>query len=145
MSWNNKAETEKWKTDQKRKMEMYLEANMSKESIQKIEEYDLQIFRKERAINENMEIFFPFSYDENDPQFRKAEAEVTSAMEAASDPFQYGFQNDRLNRIWQTGDEMDKQILKCLSMDMSLTEIANALQVSKTAISKRISDYKKFF
>ena len=33
MSWNNKAETEKWKTDQKRKMEMYLEANMSKESM----------------------------------------------------------------------------------------------------------------
>ena len=76
-----------------------------------------------------MEIFFPFSYYENDPQFRKAEAEVTSAMEAA----------------WQTGDEMDKQILKCLSMDMSLTEIANVLQVSKTAISKRISDYKKSF
>ena len=42
MSWNNKAETEKWKTDQKRKMEMYLEANMSKEGNQKIEEYDFQ-------------------------------------------------------------------------------------------------------
>lgn len=144
MGWNNKTETEKMKKQQAENKAMYIASHMTETSIQKIQEYDLQMFRKERSINENMEIFFPFSYDENDPQFRKADAEASAAMEV-SDPFHYGFQDDRLNRIWQTGDEVDQQILKCLSMEMSLTEIARGLQISKTAVSKRISDYKKFF
>ena len=145
MSWNNKTETEKMKKQQAENKTMYAASHMTETSIQKIQEYDLQMFRKERSINENMEIFFPFSYDENDPQFRKADAEASAAMEPVSDPFHYGFQDDRLNRIWQTGDEIDQQILKCLSMEMSLADIARVLQISKTAVSKRIADMKKIF
>ena len=62
------------------------------------------------------------------------------------DPFEYGFADERLNKIWQNlTDENDRIIFMMLSKGRSQEEIGAAVGMSQKGVSKRIARMKKNF
>lgn len=62
------------------------------------------------------------------------------------DPFEFGFADSRLNKIWQNlSDEIDKIIFVMLSKGCTQNEIGVAVGMSQKGVSKRIARLKKFF
>ena len=141
MSWNNKTETEKMKKEQAQNKTVYLASHMPEESIQAIEKYDMQQFRNQRNLNEHLDIFYPFSYDENDSEFRKIDAEIS--MKEEWNPLEKGFQNEILEEIRIYGDQIDRDIF-CLLMNgcTEASEISRRLKISEKAVGKRLLKYR---
>lgn len=139
MSWNNKAETEKWKKDQKQKRELYFAANMPTENIQKIEEYDLSEFRRERRFHEHLDVTYPF----DEEVFHRELCQTDSNSEIYDENNPYGFRNEVLKKLWETGDEIDRNLLYLLMRGCTeIKDLSIRLKISEKTIGNRILQYK---
>lgn len=60
-----------------------------------------------------------------------------------NDPFIYGFDDPRLQKIWDQADDTDKLILRYLSEGYTQREIATKIGITQAAISLRLTKLKK--
>jgi len=146
MSWNNAAETIKYEKLKKANEKKYRSAGMTESQIEAMHAYDDKVFGKVRYYNECCtEVSMYCDGDEGEELIAdlRSIAYHDTVME---DPFEYGFTDTRLNKIWQNiTDETDRKIFVMLSRGCSQEEIGVAVGMSQKGISKRISRMKKFF
>ena len=60
-----------------------------------------------------------------------------------TDPFIYGFDDPRLQKIWDQADDTDKLILRYLSEGYTQRDIATKIGITQAAISLRLTKLKK--
>lgn len=152
MSWNNGYERKKFMEKMKKQAEEYRAAGMTEEQIQAMYEFDLAQFNCDRKYYRYTQEYEASSFEEgvddsdNALLNRNADAFSVSYEErffADSDPFEIGFEDERLNRIVQMfNNHRDRRILKMLSEGITEAQIAIELGVTNQAISKRVQKFK---
>ena len=144
MSWNNAAETIKHEKFIKANEKKYRAAGMNESQIEAMRAYENKLFGKVRYNNEcGTEVSM---YCDDGEEIIADLREMAYHDNVMEDPFEFGFADSRLNKIWQNlSDEIDKIIFVMLSKGCTQNEIGVAVGMSQYGISKRIARMKKFF
>ena len=112
---------------------------MPTENIQKIEEYDLSEFRRERRFHEHLDVTYPF----DEEVFHRELCQTDSDSEIYDENNPYGFQNEVLKKLWETGDEIDRNLLYLLMRGCTeIKDLSIRLKISEKTIGNRILKYK---
>mgnify|MGYP001035515510 CR=1 FL=1 len=115
------------------------------EQIAAVEELEWDEFRHRRN-QESVAIIVPLMTTHEDGSECETDPTVMSYTdEHFADPFCHGFDDTRLQKIWDHADETDRRILIQLSEGYSQPEIAKMMGITQQAISKRIAKFKKYF
>ena len=142
--WNNRKEEYMFRKDQEKRIKEYRKLGMTDEQIRVMEEPEENAFiekrKKERAGYEEIQLTVT---DENGFEHEIDPMALSYEEDFCSDPFEYGFDDPRLNKIWANADETDRKILRLLGDGKKQSEIARALHLSEKAISKRVDKYRK--
>jgi hypothetical protein len=144
MSWNNAAETIKHKNCIKATEKKYRAAGMNESQIEAMRAYENKLFGKVRYNNEcGTEVSM---YCDDGEEIIADLREMAYHDNVMEDPFEFGFADSRLNKIWQNlSDEIDKIIFVMLSKGCTQNEIGVAVGMSQKGVSKRIARLKKIF
>ena len=144
MSWNNGKETKIFEKRLGELIEEWKEYGLSEDQIQLIEEAEKEEFLSRRRREENGQEA-PLWVEDEDEFIHEVDPISLSYEEdiCEDDPFQYGFNDERLNQIVQIADETDLKILRMLSEGLTKTAAGRALDISQQAVSKRIKKLLK--
>ena len=146
MSWNNAAETIKHEKFKKANEKKYRAAGMTESQIQAMHAYDDKVFGKVRYYNECCTEVSMYCDGDDGEELIADLRSITYHDTVMEDPFEFGFADSRLNKIWQNlTDENDRIIFTMLSKGRSQEEIGVAVGLSQKGVSKRICRMKKFF
>lgn len=145
MKWNSRKEDAIFNKNQDALEKQFREAGMNDEQIASLREDEHQklLKRRNQATNDYEEVLYTqirpdgTEYILDDPALRYEEDICED------DPFQYGFNDNRLNQIVQIADETDLKILRMLSEGLTKTAAGRALDISQQAVSKRIKKLLK--
>lgn len=144
MSWNNGKETKIFEAWLEEQIAYWRKHGMCEDCTDIMVEYEKEQFHKRRNFSENIEVTPLYTADENGEEYMIKDEALLCEDNVCADPFEYGFNDPRLNEIWQSlVDEMDKRIFTLLSEGKKQPEIARILGVSQQAVSKRIKGFKK--
>jgi len=146
MSWNNAIERIKHERFKKENEKKYRSAGMSEEQIKAMHEYDDKVFGTVRYYNEwCTEVSMHCDGEEGEVLISELR-QISYQDRVMSDPFEYGFNDPRLNKIWENlSDEIDRKIILLLSEGCSQDKIAFAVGMSQKGVSKRINRMRKIF
>lgn len=144
MSWNNGKETKIFEAWLEEQIAYWRKNGMCEECIDIMVEYEKEKFHKKRNFSENIEVTSLYTTDENGEEYTIKDEALMYEDNVCDDPFEYGFNDPRLNEIWQSlVDEVDKRIFTLLSEGKKQVEIAKTLGISQPAVVKRIKRFKK--
>ena len=119
---------------------------MTEDEISILEDEELERFNRRR--NETRHGFesVPLYYIDEEGEEAELDHPALSYTEdiCEDDPFQYGFNDDRLNKIVQNADETDLKILRLISEGLTMREIGPFIGISHVAVSKRVRKMLKF-
>ena len=153
MEWNNGKERALFEKEQVKLRKDYLEAGMTEEQIQKMRDYDEEMFRKRRneALHtQELDIRTSEDEDNKDSPLLKKYLHSFSTVDKHWD-------NDRFDWIEQITDKQlykvvksltdkDKEILSLMIIDgLNVTQVAVQLGVSHQAVSKKIKKFQNIF
>jgi len=142
MSWNNAVETIKFKKEQTYLENFYKANGMSDMQISAIQAYDKREFLNRRSRCRKSEEIPMYEVDENGNEYSIV-SEISCVDDVMTDPFIYGFEDERLNRIWHELDnEVDRIIFHLLSKGARQPQISSVLHISQQSISKRIAKFR---
>lgn len=144
MSWNNSVETKKFERRMKKLKEYWRECGMTEDQIEILDEDEREAFRARRRKAEyGQEV--PLWVEDEDGFLHESDPKAMSYEEdiCEEDPFQYGFNDERLNKIVAEADETDMAILRLLSEGLNQRETGEALGLSQQFVSYRIKRFKK--
>lgn len=143
MSWNNAYETKKFNKEQAELEAYYRVSGMTEAQIRAIQAYDKREFLDKRSKLRNGEEVSMYDYDANGNEILVVPEDAV-VDEVLTDPFVYGFEDDRLNRIWSSlTDEIDRTIFVLLSEGMSQEEIGEQINMSQRGVGKRIKKLRE--
>ena len=144
MSWNNAKETLLFKKKQERNRIYYRKNGISEDQIAIIEQYDKEIFNYRRNQGVFGDEIYPFTLEESDSDYKKVEDLLAFNDDIIlNNPFEYGFEDARLNYIWRQTDDTEKLMIMLLSDGLSHEQIALQIGVTQQSISKKIKKIKK--
>ena len=145
MSWNNGYESYKFKKKTE-KTKKYLEENgMNGEQIEEMIEYDKRDYLDERKQKRYADEVSLYTVDEDCNEVPVYNDELVYEEDFLSDPFEYGFDDPRLEKIWKTlTDSRDKIIFKALSEGYIQQEITQEFGISQRTVSYRIKKMRNF-
>ena len=144
MSWNNGKETKIFEKRLGELIEEWKEYGLSEDQIQLIVETEKEEFLSRRRREENGQEA-PLWVEDEDEFIHEVDPISLSYEEVIceDDPFQYGFNDERLNKIVAKADETDMAILRLLSEGLNQRETGEALGLSQQFVSYRIKRFKK--
>jgi transposase len=145
MSWNNGYETKRHNEEVKATLSKWRKQGMSEEQLEIMKEYMHREFLNRRNNEEYGECVSLYTTDELGNEIIINEESLVVVEESCLDSFTFGFEDSRLQKLWDEGDWKTKQILVFLSQGYKQCEIAILLGVSEKAVSKRIHKYQKNF
>jgi len=145
MSWNNARETNKFRNEQRRLIEMYIKNGMTEEQIEEMYLYDKEEFNRERNINEHMNFVFidPIVSEESNGDVSLEQ--ILSPYYDEYNPFEFGFKCEKLNMLTDILKGIDFEIFRLLFEEYKQVEIANLLGVDQSTISRKIANIKNIF
>ncbi len=144
MSWNNAKEYKKFEKEQEELAAWYRSVGMTEEQILEMYEFDKKEFFRRRS-NNRVLLLSDLSSTTEEGITEVTFEELGESSEDELDPFVFGFDDPRLNRIYKKSDEISRKIMRCLAQGMSKVQIAQELGVVPGAISHRIDKMKKYF
>lgn len=144
--WNNRKEEYMFHKDQEKRFKEYRRFGVSEAQICIMEEPEQKAFvekrKKARAGYEEV----PLSVtDENGFEHEIDPMALSYEENFCSNPFEFGFDDPRLNKIWASADDIDKKILQLLGEGMTQTEIEALTGIPQQTISYRIERFRKKF
>ena len=143
MSFNYRKEEYALNKRLEKQRRFFKENGMSDEQIAAVEELEWDEVRYRRN-QESVAITVPLMTTHEDGSECETDPTVMSYTdEHFTDPFCHGFDDTRLQKIWDHADETDRMILIQLSEGYSQPEIAKMMGITQQAISKRIAKFKK--
>ena len=145
MSWNNGYETKRHNEEVKATLAKWRKQGMSEAQLEIMREYMHREFLNRRNNEEYGECVSLYTTDELGNEIIINEESLVVVDESCLDPFTFGFEDSRLQKLWDEGDQRTRQILVFLSQGYKPCEIALLLGLSKKAISKRMQKFKNFF
>lgn len=138
MSWNNASETKRFEEEQNELISFYRRHGMSKKHIKAIKGYDKRKLNDRRKQLEHGSEEPLYTIDQNGNEiFIKSDA-LIHMDEIFDNPFQHGFDNPVLTRLWKTGDDLDRRILYLLYYGYNQADIEAILRVHHNTINSRI-------
>ena len=145
MSWNNGYESYKFKKKTE-KTKKYLEENgMNGEQIEEMIEYDKRDYLDERKQKRYADEVSLYTVDEDCNEVPVYNDELVYEEDFLSDPFEYGFDDPLLEKIWKSlTDSRDKIIFKALSEGYIQQEITQEFGISQRTVSYRIKKMRNF-
>ena len=145
MSWNNGYESYKFKK-RTEKTKKYLEENgMNEEQIEAIIEYDKRDHLDERRKKSYADEVSLYTIDEDGNEVPVYDDELVYYEDFLADPFEYGFDDPRLEKIWKSlTDPRDKIIFKAISQGYTQEEIEREFGIPQSTICYRINKMRKF-
>lgn len=143
MGFNYRKEEYKLKKHQEAQRKFFKSNGMTDDQIAAIEEMEWNDFRYRRN-QESEGTTVPLMIEGEDGFEHEYDPIAMSYEEdVCGDPFEFGFDDPRLNAILARADETDLKILRMFSEGKRQSEIARALGLSEKAISKRVAKYRK--
>ena len=145
MSWNNGYESYKFKK-RTEKTKKYLEENgMNEEQIEAIIEYDKRDHLDERRKKSYADEVSLYTIDEDGNEVPVYDDELVYYEDFLADPFEYGFDDPRLEKIWKSlTDPRDKIIFKAISQGYTQEGIEREFGIPQSTICYRINKMRKF-
>lgn len=141
--WDNRKETYKLTKQLEQQRKDLLKKGMPKAKIDELEKSAWKDFYRRKYLEDADITVVPLTVMGEDGFEHEIDSVAMSYEEDfCSDPFEYGFDDPRLNKIWANADETDKKILRMLGDGRKQSEIARALNLSEKAISKRVAKYR---
>jgi len=141
--WDNRKETYKLTKQLEQQRKDLLKKGMPEAKIAELEKSAWKDFYRRKYLEEGDFTVVPLTVMGEDGFEHEIDPVAMSYEEDfCSDPFEYGFDDPRLNKIWANADETDKKILRMLGDGRKQSEIARALNLSEKAISKRVAKYR---
>lgn len=141
--WDNRKETYKLTKQLEQQRKDLLKKGMPEAKIAELEKSAWKDFYRRKYLEEGDFTVVPLTVMGEDGFEHEIDPVAMSYEEDfCSDPFEYGFDDPRLNKIWANADETDKKILRMLGDGKKQSEIARALNLSEKAISKRVAKYR---
>ena len=139
MSWNNGYESYQFKKNTEKTKKYYAENGMNDEQIEAMIEYDKRDHLDERNQRRYADEFSLYTVDEDCNEVPVYDDELVYEEDFLSNPFEYGFDDPRLEKIWKSlSDPRDKTIFKALSEGYTQEEIAQEFGIPQRTISYRI-------
>lgn len=118
-------------------LKLYIEAGMTPEFIAAMREFDEEVFRKERAFQDNIPARIEYwddpRMDNPVEYFSRLKKDLDTQLEDISPG------------LSQRATERDKEILLLASIGYTQAEIGEKLHISQQAISLRFNKLKKLF
>lgn len=145
MSWNNGYESYKFKQNTE-KTKKYLEENgMNRDQIEAMIEYDKRDHLDERNQKRYADEVSLYTIDEDGNEVPVYDDELVYYEDFLTDPFEYGFDDPRLEKIWKSlTDPRDKIIFKAISQGYTQKEIEQEFGIPQSTICYRINKMRKF-
>ena len=145
MKWNERKERRIFDEQQKRRRSIYLSCGLTEAQIDDLEDKERELFNRRRSETRFGFASVPQYYVDEEGEEKEIDHPAMSYTEdiCEDDPFQYGFNDERLNQIVQYADETDLIILHLLSEGLTKTAAGRALDISQQAVSKRIKKLLK--
>ncbi len=141
--WDNRKETYKLTKQLEQQRKDLLKKGMPEAKIAELEKSAWKDFYRRKYLEEGDFTVVPLTVMGEDGFEHEIDPVAMSYEEDfCSDPFEYGFDDPRLNKIRANADETDKKILRMLGDGRKQSEIARALNLSEKAISKRVAKYR---
>lgn len=145
MKWNERKEKRIFDEQQKERRKFYLSCGMTEDEISVLEDEEREQFNRRR--NETRFGFEtgPQYYVDEEGEEKEIDSQALSYTEdiCEDDPFQYGFKDNRLNKIVAQADETDMEILRLLSKGLNQRETGETLGLSQQVVSYRIKRFRK--
>lgn len=145
MKWNNRIEESKFRKAQKLEKEALIRQGMTEEQISSFQEDAHEDHLRRRNEIENGFEIIPYTQEnQNGEEYIPDDPALLYEEDICEDdPFQYGFNDERLNKIVAKADETDLAILRLLSEGLNQRETGEALGLSQQVVSYRIKRFKK--
>ena len=141
--WDNRKETYKLTKQLEQQRKDLLKKGMPEAKIAELEKSAWNDFYRRKYLEKGDFTVVPLTVMGEDGFEHEIDPVAMSYEEDfCSDPFEYGFDDPRLNKIRANADETDKKILRMLGDGRKQSEIARALNLSEKAISKRVAKYR---
>ena len=139
MSWNNGYESYQFKKNTEKTKKYYAENGMNDEQIEAMIEYDKRDHLDERNQRRYADEVSLYTVDEDCNEVPVYDDELVYEEDFLFDPFEYGFDDPRLEKIWKSlTDPRDKIIFKAISEGYTQEEIAQEFGIPQRTISYRI-------
>lgn len=145
MKWNNRIEESKFRKVQEIEKKALIRLGMTEEEISDFQEdAHEKHLRRRNEVENGFEIVPYFQVNQDGDEYIPDDPALQYEEDICEeDPFQYGFNDERLNQIVQHADETDLKILRMLSEGLTKTAAGKALDISQQAVSKRIKKLLK--
>ena len=143
MSFNYRKEEYALKKYQEKQRKQFMENGMSEEQIAEIEEMERADFRYRRNQDTHGTTVPLMVQGEDGFEHEYDPIAMSYEDKHFNDPFIYGFDDPRLQKIWDQADDTDKLILRYLSEGYTQREIATKIGITQAAISLRLTKLKK--
>ncbi len=145
MKWNSRAEDAKFENNQKTLETFYRSAGMTEEQIAEMREYDKAEQRRRRnEAGSGFETVPLYRTDAEGNEVPLCHPALTVTEDCCREnPLEFGFCDDRLNRIVALADPVDLQILLFLSRGYGMREMEREIGISHVAVSRRVQAMKK--
>ncbi len=143
MSFNYRKEEYALKKHQEKQRKQFMENGMSEEQIAEIEEMEWADFRYRRNQDTHGTTVPLMVQGEDGFEHEYDPIAMSYEDKHFNDPFIYGFDDPRLQKIWDQADDTDKLILRYLSEGYTQREIATKIGITQAAISLRLTKLKK--
>ena len=143
MSFNYRKEEYALKKHQEKQRKQFMENGMSEEQIAEIEEMERADFRYRRNQDTHGTTVPLMVQGEDGFEHEYDPIAMSYEDKHFNDPFIYGFDDPRLQKIWDQADDTDKLILRYLSEGYTQREIATKIGITQAAISLRLTKLKK--
>jgi DNA-directed RNA polymerase specialized sigma24 family protein len=145
MSWNNGYESYKFKKNAEKTKKYLSENGMNNEQIEAMIAYDKRNHLNERNQKRYADEVSFYTTNEEGNEVTIYNDELLYYEDFISAPFEYGFDNPRLEKIWNSlTDPRDKVIFKALSDGYTQEEISKEFKIPQRTISYRINKMRKF-
>ena len=143
MSFNYRKEEYALKKHQEKQRKQFMENGMSEEQIAEIEEMEWADLRYRRNQDTHGTTVPLMVQGEDGFEHEYDPIAMSYEDKHFNDPFIYGFDDPRLQKIWDQADDTDKLILRYLSEGYTQREIATKIGITQAAISLRLTKLKK--
>jgi len=145
MKWNSRKEDAIFNKIQDEMEKRFKKAGMDDEQIASLREDEHQelLKRRNQAANDYEEVLYTQVRSDGTEYIMDDPALQYEEDICEDDPFQYGFNDERLNKIVAKADVTDMEILRLLSKGLNQRETGDALGLSQQFVSYRIKRFKK--
>ena len=145
MSWNNGYESYKFKKNAEKTKKHLSDNGMNNEQIEAMIAYDKRNHLDERNQKRYADEVSLYTTDEEGNDVFVYNDALLYYEDFISNPFEYGFYDSRLKKIWNSlTDPRDKIIFKALSDGYTQEEISKEFRIPQRTISYRINKMRKF-